>query len=305
MSVILLLLAGWFLVGAIPRMRADAADNLPAIRQGARARMSAHSKAAREAGRRKSAEWYGWAGAALGAETAAVLGYMGRSAWRGWGDHRRRARAAAQAYRQKRADRANADAPTVPPGGPAPVPPDGGNRAAPPLPAETLSAPPDGSNLRPFRPRPAGAPAGSPSSNRGDRNMTMTAEAANLETAVQVADRMIADGQREVDAAAADLQAAEARQAATENYGSQLATAGVAGDSMDALVAYSDSAESHVAAARARVASADATLAAAQKARDGLRKHESAADALSATGGAADRTAWYGQAPASVGARSA
>lgn len=293
---LLLLLGAWFLVGALPRMRADAADKLPAIRQGARTRMSAHSEAARKAGRRKSAEWYGWAGAAAGAETVAVLGYMGRSAWHGWGDHRRRAKAAAEAYRQKRANRATADEPAVPPGDPAPVPPDGGNRATPPLPAETVTVPPDGSNLRPFRPRPAGVPAGSPSNNRGDRNMPAGVEAPDLETAVHVADELKAECTREVDEAATELAAAEAAATRADSFGSSLASAGVSGGVVEALASFADGISARVTAAKARVASADSGLAAATKAREDLRKHEAAADSLSATGGAADTTAWYGQA---------
>src|SRR5450755_2751359 len=293
MPVILLLLAAWFLVGAIPRMRADASDKLPAIRQGARARMGSHSSAARADGRRKSAEWYGWAGAALGAETAAVLGYMGRSAWHGWGDHRRRARAAADAYRQKRADRAAEAAATepgtVPPDGQPPVPPDGGSRASgaagewggtewdEPLPGDPRLDP--GDNLRPFR-RPA--PSQTATDNKGDRDMPAGVEAPDLETAVHVADELKAECTREVDEAATELAAAEAAMTRADAFGNSLASAGVSGGVVEALASFADGISARVTAAKARVASADSGLAAADKAREGLRTHEAAADSLSA-----------------------
>jgi hypothetical protein len=302
--IILLLIAAWFLVGALPKMRSDAADRLPEIRRGARANMAAHSGASRKAGRRKSAEWYGWAGTAVAAETAAVLGYMGRSAWRGWGDHRRRATAAVQVYRQKRADRAAAAEPTepgtVPPDGLPPVPPGTGNRAADPDDDwdsgwdEPLPGDPRLDPDSPFR-RPAPSPAAP--NNRGDRPMSVATEAPNLETAVHVADALKDACTKEVDEAATELLAARAAQVRADSFGASLASAGVGGGVVEALASFADGTSARVSAAEKRVASADSGLAAATKARDDLRKHEAAADSLAATGGAADETRWYGATP--------
>lgn len=313
MGTVLLIICAWFLVGALPRMRADAADRLPAIRKTSRANMSAHSGAARGAGRRKGAEWYGWTAVATAAETTAILGYMFTSAWHGWGDHINRARRLRANRASNRASRATPDGtvpdptvpPTVPDGTPPTVPPDGpggGNRATPPdaavpqpaAPAAVPAGPalvpgpaPQNGVVTPFR-RPSGA------ASRGGNDMTMTAEAASLEMAVQVAERLIGDCLREHDDATAELQAANAAAAQMENYGAQLAGAGVRGGVMDALGEFSDATQARIAAAQTRIAGADSSLAAARKAREELRRHEAAADALQATGGAAKETAWYG-----------
>jgi hypothetical protein len=90
----LYLFVAWLLIGALPAMRRDASARLPGVRGAARERMRVHAARAREDGRGKPPEWWGWT-AAWGAVAVTTAGYRaGRyvisSAWHGWGEHRRR-----------------------------------------------------------------------------------------------------------------------------------------------------------------------------------------------------------------------
>lgn len=312
--MIVFLIAAWFIIGALPRLREDSARRLPAIRAQAFSRANGHAEAARKAKQPRGPEWYGWTAAGslmFGAEAAR---YLVSSAWHGWGDHRRRATTAWRGYRARAAAQTDETEPSGEPSPdgpghgtepapeafpePATVPPAGGDAAAPedtagtvpaapqpqPAPREEPAIPPASApNVRPIR----------PAINGGPRMTAPPAEAANLEMAVQVAERLITECQREMDAAQAERVKATAMATMAEGFGASLAAAGVSGPLMDALAAYAESAEAARNAAEARIAAADAALSSAKSAREGLKVHEAAADALAATGGAADQTAWY------------
>jgi len=302
---LLKLLAVWLIIGALPQLRADAAARGPQIRGRARERIKEHGRAAREDGRRKPAEWYGWALTAALLESGRAIGYIFRSAWHGWGGYRRQVQADVRRWRAKnRAKRAGAvdsgddpHHPTTPPPSGGPPPHDHPTEPSATAPGEALTAPPGTTaggpagdpaatdNVRPFRRRPE--------TDDGGEMTTATGEATNLEMAVHVADALIAKCAAELDAATHEKGFAEKDRTVADTYGGMLAQAGITGPVLDALAQFSDAVEQRIKAAEARIAAADSALQAARKARAGLKRHESAADALNATGGAANRTSWY------------
>jgi hypothetical protein len=145
LKFVLYVFVAWVLVGALPRMRRDAAAKVPQVRGVARDRMREHAAAAEAAGRGKGAEWWGWTAAAgtlaVAHEGARFGGYMITSAWHGWGDHRRRVRALRMRSPWRR--------PAVTPPGPAASPP-----SPPPSPPPGDGGPP--------HPPPPDRPGGPP-----------------------------------------------------------------------------------------------------------------------------------------------
>ena len=144
-----------------------------------------------------------------------------------------------------------------------------------------------GADVIPFAPR--NSPA---SENKGEK--PVSAEITNLEVAEQVVSEMQRKAQRELDEALAEKSRAEQAVHDADQSASGLAAAGVTGPVMTAFTDYYEAMERAEMAARSKAVSAEQAMAAANAARGALMAHRDAADALSATGGAADRTAFYG-----------
>jgi hypothetical protein len=308
LKVILYIVVAWLLIGGLPKMRRDAARKVPQVRGDARNRMRDH--AARAQGHGKPAEWWGWTavwGALSAAGAAAGFGrYMVTSAWHGWGDHR------ARLPRRRRSAEPPRDIPeTTPPDDPGTPPPGDGGGTVPPEPPrppavrpaepprpETATAP-----VPPEPPRPA-VPVPPTGGNGGEeipmrpRNSATEGnpveEITNLEAAIAVVSKMQQEALREFDAAGAEKANAEKALAGVEQASADLASAGVSGPVMDAFVRYHEAMEQASLAAAGKLAAYEAAKAAADAMRGALASHQDAADSLAATGGAANRTGWYG-----------
>jgi hypothetical protein len=305
----------WLLLGALPQMRRDAAAKVPQVRGLARERMRAHAATARTEKRARRPEWWGWTAAwaavATAQEGTRFGGYLVRSAWRGWGEHRRRAQVAGKAARAKwfppqasePAEPADPPSPplppeggTEPPGGGGtepPSPPEGGTEppreeeAAPPQPAENTPEPelvPVG-NVIPFNPGKVLAEK---------EGAEMSGEINNLEAAVAVVREMQRRAAIALDNAIAEKQRTAQSLIDAEQSSNDLAAAGVTGPAWEAFVRYHEAVEVADNAAASAVTACELAVQAADSARGALVKHEEAAEQLKATGGAANETQWYG-----------
>jgi len=336
LKFILYLIVAWILIGALPRMRRDAADKVPRVRGTARTRMQSYSAS----GRRKPAEWWGWTAAwgalSLGLAGAGFGKYMVTSAWHGWGDHKRRvrvlrARAATVQPPWRRTADPEPDAAPPPDdggngrdGGPDGPPPDGGQpgtapaeppqATAPDQPAAPAEPPQSAEPPQPAappQPEPELQPAGTGGPGNADvipfapRNSPasenkgekpVASEIQNLEAAIQVVSEMQRKAQQELDAATAEKSRAQQELRDAEQAANDLAAAGVKGPVMTAFTDYYEATERAELAAASKMVAAEQRMAAANAARGALAAHQDAAERLAATGGAADSTKWYGQA---------
>jgi hypothetical protein len=123
----------------------------------------------------------------------------------------------------------------------------------------------------------------------------VNSEITDLEAAEQVVAEMQSRAQREFEAAAVEKTKAEQALHDAEQAANDLAAAGVKGPVMEAFTNYHEAMESAELAARSKAAAAERALQAADSARGALQRHRDAAEALARTGGAADKTAFYGQ----------
>lgn len=114
-------IVAFFLAGALPRLRRDAAENMPKARSHAYHQMRWHASDARSRKERLPGAWYGWAAAASALELGRAGRYLLVSSGRGWRDHYRRGQYLAGQYKNRKAAREEA---ATTPDGDATTPPD-------------------------------------------------------------------------------------------------------------------------------------------------------------------------------------